>query len=256
MLLLLSPAKQIDVNRTGDIPFTTYPVFAEEANELMLSLTGYDVTDIAEIFSINLPLAVKVKRYAYEFSEPERKSQAAILAYWGVAYKQLNAQLFSRDDLLYAQEHLRIGSGCYGLLRPFDAIKPYRMEFYTRLHGFGNSMQDFWRGKITGEIIKDLRTEGSNILVNIASNETFSSFDLSKLKDECRIITVNFQKITPKGFKSVSPVLAKQARGLFARYVIQNKIEDVSGLCKFEGLNMQYYEEGSTESNISFIHAE
>lgn len=255
MLLLLSPAKQIDVNRTGDIPFTTKPVFTEEANELMMSLTGYDVGGIAEIFSISLSLAAKVKRCAYEFSDPEQKSQAAIIAYWGVAYKQLNAQQFSRDDLLYAQEHLRIGSGCYGLLRPFDAIKPYRMEFYTRMHGFGNSMQDFWRDKITREIIKDLHKEGSNILVNIASNETFSSFDIKKLKKEFRIITVSFQKITPEGFKSVSPVLAKQARGLFARYVIQNKIEDISGLSKFKGLDMQYYEEGSTEFNICFVHA-
>lgn len=256
MLMLMSPAKLIDVDRKGDIPFTTEPVFQNEAYELMLALTGYDVSDIAKIFSISLPLAVKVKKYAYEFSDPERKSQAAIIAYWGVAYKQLNAQLFDSDDLSYAQGHLRIGSGCYGLLRPFDAIKPYRMEFFTRMHGFGNSMQDFWRDKITGRIIENLHDEGSNILVNIASNETFSSFDTRKLSDECRIITINFQKITPKGFKSVSPVLAKQARGMFAKYIIQNRIEDVSGLCGFDGLNMQYYEEGSGENNISFVHAE
>lgn len=256
MLILLSPAKQIDVNRKGDIPFTAEPVFSKEAGELMLALAGYDVNDIAELFSISLPLAVKVRRYAYEFSDSEYPSQAAILAYWGVAYKQLNAHLLSREDLLYAQEHLRIGSGCYGLLRPFDSIKPYRMEFFTRMHGFGNSMQDFWRDRITGEMINDLHAEGSNILVNIASNETFSSFDIKKLKKECRIITVNFQKITSKGFQSVSPFLAKQARGSFAKYIIKNQINDVRDLRLFSDLNMQYYEEGSTEFNISFVHAD
>lgn len=254
MILLMSPAKQIDVKRSGDIPFVTSPVFQNEAVDIMLQLTTFDVEDIAEIFSISLQLATAVKRWAYDFVSTDAISQVAILAYWGVAYKSLKAHDFSSDDFEYAQQHLRIGSGNYGILRPLDMIKPYRMEYYTHIDGYGSNMQSYWRQKITDELLNAIRSDDQRILINLSSKETFTSFDIKRISAEAKVVTILFLNIGSKGMKSVPAVLAKQARGALIRFILKNRITEIKDIYSFDECGMTWYEDGTTDEIITFIY--
>ncbi|MEG0253686.1 MAG: YaaA family protein, partial [Muribaculaceae bacterium] len=245
---------RIDVKRTGNIPFHTQPVFQQQANDIMLQLTMMPVDEISKMLATSPILSMKAKAWAYDFLSPDSHSKEAILAYWGVAYRSLRANDFSRDDFDYAQQHLRIGSGNYGLLRPLDLIKPYRMEFYTRLEGFGNNMQSYWNKNITDELLLALNDDEEHILLNVSSKETFSSFDAKRISTVARIITIAFLKVTANGLKSVSPVMAKTARGAFVRYFLKNRISNVKDLYSFSECGMSWYRSGTNDETIAFVH--
>lgn len=255
MIILLSEAKIIDVKRGNvNLPVGLQPVFKGVAEEVMLSLAEYDVAGLAELFSISGALANKLKRDIYNFTDDDGVEQVALMAFWGAAYKKLCADNFSKGDFEYSQGHLRIASAAYGMLRPLDLIRPYRMDFYTSLVEYKGNMQHFWRERITELLLADLRREGSGVLLNLASNETFTSFDVRVLNNVCKVVNVAFKVVTPSGMKSAPVVIVKQARGALAGFIIRNRVESVEALSEFDEMDMNFYPALSDENNITFIY--
>ena len=155
-------------------------------------------------------------------------AKPAVLAFKGDVYTGLQAALFSDDDLAYAQDHLRILSGLYGILRPLDLMQPYRLEMGTGLQNLrGKNLYSFWGDQITDALAEDLSSDSSGMLVNLASNEYFTSINQKKLG--ARIITPVFKDEKNGNFKIIS-FFAKKARGLMSRFIIQEKIETPADL--------------------------
>jgi len=252
MIVLLAPAKQIDMNRVGHVPFTSIPKFIVEAQHIMMEVSTMRIESVAKSFHVSRQLALNTLNWAYSFNSPESDFSPAIIAFNGVAFKPLNAFDFSNEDFLFAQSHLRIGSGCYGLLRPLDAIHAYRLEFLSHLDGFGKTMQDFWREKITSYLLDDLKLN-DNILINLASDETFNAFDLAMLQKSSKVVNVHFKKISVNGYHAVNSVLLKKLRGAMTRFIIKHRLQKVEELRFFESSEVTYNEDASDEFNITFI---
>ena len=169
-------------------------------------------------------------------------------------YTGLDAYSLSEQDVEYAQQHLRMLSGLYGLLRPLDLMQPYRLEMGTRLENpKGKNLYEFWGTDITLALNKALEEQGDNVLINLASNEYFKSVKAKSL--DGMIITPHFKDKKNGQYKVIS-FFAKKARGLMARYVIQNRIEDVAGLKAFSEAGYVFSPEQSSETDLVFLRDE
>ena len=172
MLVVVSPAKKLNMKPINK--FTeTQPVFSNNVNELVNIARDFTVDDIQKLMDISPKLAeLNTKRFQ-DFGNQEKK--AAAFAFAGDTYKGLDIETMSSDDILWAQKHLRILSGLYGLLRPLDAIEPYRLEMGSKLQGgHGNSLYEYWNEKITSSLNLYGEEIGTKVLVNCASNEYFN----------------------------------------------------------------------------------
>jgi len=239
MLILISPAKTLDFSvSTPDIK-TTLISFPEETSTLVEGLKKLKPKDFQNLMGISPKLGQlnfeRFQQYKYPFSKEEAK--AALLVFKGEVFVGINAQSFSKDDLNYAQEHLRILSGLYGLLRPLDAILPYRLEMGTKYSTEKfKHLYDFWGMKIHNEVQKLLNTQEEKVLINLASNEYFKSVKASKL--DARIITPQFKDYKNGQYKMIS-FYAKKARGLMTNFILKNRISNPEELKLF---NMESYE--------------
>ncbi len=198
---------------------------------------------------------LNANRFA-EFSTPFTPDNArqALFAFNGDVYTGLDAQSLSEDDIAYAQQHLRILSGLYGVLRPLDLMQAYRLEMGTKLaNSRGKNLYEYWGDTVTTEINKALAAQGDNVLVNLASNEYFKSVKPKQV--DGMIITPVFKDKKNGQYKIIS-FFAKKARGLMARYILQNKVEDVAGLKAFDTAGYYFSEEQSTETELVFLREE
>ena len=229
MLVIISPAKKMDMDTVEDIE-TTKPAFAARAKELAGVARELDAPALQKLMHISEKLAaMNVERFE-NFGKMDKK--AAALAFAGDTYQGLEAGTLDADEMRYAQDHLRILSGLYGLLRPLDAIEPYRLEMGSRLATEkGKNLYDYWGDTIAKGLNKQAKETGSEILVNCASQEYFGAVDLKSLKP--RVITPVFMEEKAGKAKIVS-FYAKKARGAMARYIVQNRITDAEGLKAFE----------------------
>lgn len=255
MIALLSPAKRIAQNVNFNSAIATIPEYIDKANKLMTIYSGSNVDEIAREMKISYRLAASSINQAYNFSTADNIGVPAILGYDGVAYKKLVAADFTNEDLQYAQAHVRIGSGCYGILKPLDLIKPYRLDFYNHIDGYGRNLQDYWKPYITESIIQDVKNQGG-ILINAASAETFEAFDIRRLIQNIEVVNIKFMQLTKTDFKCVHSVLAKQSRGSFVKYIIANRIDNIDDLKGFTGMNMRFFPETSDAHNLYFIKQE
>lgn len=235
MLIVLSPAKSLDFESPATTEEYTTPSFVKDSDTLMKELKKMKPQKLGELMSISKALATlnyeRNQQWRPEFSPEEAKQ--AVLAFTGDVYQGLEATSLEATDLAYAQNHLRILSGLYGLLRPLDLIHPYRLEMGTKLPvGKASNLYDFWDMKLTEEVNKQLKASVSPVLVNLASNEYFKSIKSKKI--EGRILTPVFKDEKNGTFKVIS-FYAKKARGLMARYLIENRVEDPEGLKGFDG---------------------
>jgi cytoplasmic iron level regulating protein YaaA (DUF328/UPF0246 family) len=232
MIILLSPSKTLDLESASPTSKNSQPVFAREAAELIRHLKKLSVSELEDMMRISTKLAwLNQKRFALwkpEFTTAN--SSQAIITFKGEVYRGLDAQSMQVGDVENSQHHLRILSGLYGVLRPLDLIQPYRLEMGTSFQfGKYNDLYHFWRLKITRQIGIDLKESGSNLLINLASQEYFSAIDSKKLKAE--IITPQFLESKNGAFKMIS-VYAKKARGMMTRYILDYPInceEDLRG---------------------------
>lgn len=234
---------------------TTNPIFEDIGLVVMNALAQYSVMELTEILGTNIKLANEALTLACEFPIPQAQRYVAHNLFSGVAFKQLKFSDLSEKDITYAQEHLRIASAVYGLIKPNDLIKPYRLDFNNEITINGDfvKLQNFWKDILTTNIISETKND-DGVLVNISSNETLSTFNIKRLKQEVKFVNISFVKDFSNGkLKSVSPVVAKKARGSMARFFIQNRCTSVNDLKMFNELNMNYYEDLSDENNFVFM---
>ncbi len=253
MLIVISPAKTLDFDTPAPTKKFSQPQMLDDSQGLIDILSSYSLNQISKLMSISPKLA-ELNRDRYEnWSRPFKKSNAkqAILAFKGDVYIGLDAQNFSEEDFVYAQEHLRILSGLYGALRPLDLMQPYRLEMGTRLkNANGNNLYEFWDTKITEKLNKQLKKVKSETLLNLASNEYFKSVKKDNLNAE--IITPIFKDWKTDKYKMIS-FFAKKARGLMSAWVIQNQIENAKDLKKFKVAGYKYSASESTSEAPVFL---
>lgn len=251
MLIVVSPAKKLDMDPVEGIKATS-PAFQYEADTLARKAARMSVKDLQKLMSISEPLAKLNAQRFKAFGEMEAKP--ATLAFAGDTYQGLEAATLEPDEMAWAQDHLRILSGLYGVLRPLDAIQPYRLEMGSRLATRrGKSLYDFWGDTIARALNAQAESTSSEVLVNCASQEYFGAVDLKALK--LRVITPVFMEDKPGGPKIIS-FFAKKARGAMARYIIQHRLTDPTALLEFDTGGYGYEPDLSEPDKPVFLRAD
>jgi cytoplasmic iron level regulating protein YaaA (DUF328/UPF0246 family) len=234
MLFLLSPAKSLDYETPVGAHPHTAPLFVKRSQELIAQLRLQNPVEIAELMSLSDKLAaLNVARYqAWSSRATLGNARQAVLAFNGDVYDGLNARALPTEDLAWAQEHVGILSGLYGVLRPLDLMQPYRLEMGTRLANTqGANLYAFWRAHITDYLNTRLRTDMSPVVVNLASQEYFKAVDTKALK--ARVVECVFQERRNGQLKIIS-FMAKRARGLMARFAITHRLVQPEQLRAFD----------------------
>lgn len=253
MLILLSPAKNLDWSAPPkSLPRTT-PRFAEDAAALAAIAKSLKAADLKRLMDLSDRLAaLNMDRFkAFDpDAAPEAVKQAA-LAFNGDVYQGLKAQTLEADDLAFAQEHVRILSGLYGLLRPLDAIQPYRLEMGVKLaNPRGEDLYDFWGDRIAKMIGEDLESHADQTIVNLASEEYVSAVQLKALR--ARVVTPRFLDVKDGKARPVF-MFVKRARGLMARYAIDKRIVRADDLKSFASAGYRFEPEASDAHSWTFL---
>ncbi|HET8710848.1 MAG TPA: peroxide stress protein YaaA [Spongiibacteraceae bacterium] len=239
MLIVISPAKTLDFETPAPIDTCTQPQFLDESQILIERLRELDPIQIGKLMSISDDLAELNHRRNMNWSTPFSRANAkqALLAFRGDVYIGLQADTFTAQDFEFAQKHLRILSGLYGLLRPLDLMQPYRLEMGTALmNARGRNLYAFWGDRITAALNAELQQEVAGhkqrepVLVNLASEEYFKAVHPKALA--ARVVTPIFKERKGDAYKVVS-FYAKKARGTMSRYIIRNRLNDVTELKRF-----------------------
>jgi hypothetical protein len=256
MLMVISPAKTLDYDTPPVIEQSTQPRFVEHSVELIDVLREKSPQDIAKLMSLSDKLAsLNVARYgSWERESTLQNAKQALLAFKGDVYTGLNAEDFSADDFAFAQQHLRMLSGLYGLLRPLDLMQPYRLEMDTKLaNARGKDLYAFWGERISQWLNEDLAAQGDEVLLNLASQEYFGAVKPKALN--ARIIDTVFKDQKNGQYKIIS-FYAKKARGLMARYVIKERLQDPEGLKDFNLDGYRFDPASSSENQLVFLRDE
>jgi uncharacterized protein len=252
MLFLLSPAKSLDYDTpVADVPHTQ-PLFVPQSTQLIEVLRRQSPTQIASLMALSDKLsALNVARYqAWSPKFTARNSRQAVLAFDGDVYDGLQARTLSADDLGWAQSHVCILSGLYGVLRPLDRMQPYRLEMGTRLEsGSAKNLYQFWGAQIANYLNARLVADKTPVVVNLASQEYFRAVDLKTLK--ARVIECVFEEWKGDRYKVIS-FNAKRARGQMARYAITQRIETPRKLQNFDLDGYAYDAQASEPQRMVF----
>lgn len=252
MLVVVSPAKNLDFeSSTQSLPFTQ-PEYLDHAQELIDRCKTLSPADLSSLMGISDKLAgLNVARFS-SWATPfdQENAKQAIFAFNGDVYAGLEAESFNDGDLEFAQQRLRILSGLYGLLKPLDLMQPYRLEMGTKLNNArGKDLYAFWGSHITQGLNKTMKAENVEVLVNLASNEYFKSVD-SKLLD-ATIVTPVFKDEKNGTYKIIS-FFAKKARGMMAKYIIQHKVKTPDGLKAFDSDGYKFCDAESNSTTLVF----
>ena len=234
MLAILSPAKTLDYQTPLPTNKSTQADFKTESKELIATLRKFAPAQIGSLMKISDNLAeLNHRRYAeWQNQASNNNARPALFAFKGDVYLGLDAQTLGARDINFAQKHLRVLSGLHGLLRPLDLIQPYRLEMGTRLATRrGSNLYQFWGNKVTDNINKALAQQTNKVLINLASNEYYQVIQPERI--EGRILNINFKELRDGKYRFVS-FAAKRARGLMARYMIDNRVIRPSQLRQFD----------------------
>lgn len=253
MLFLLSPAKSLDYESPlpDGLPHTT-PRFVKQSAALIEVLRRKTAGDVAALMDLSDKLAeLNVTRYqAWSPRFTARNSRQAILAFDGDVYDGLRARALKPDDLAWAQQHVRMLSGLYGVLRPMDRMQPYRLEMGTRLAvGEAANLYQFWGRAIADSLNGELRGQKDPVVVNLASQEYFKAVDRPALK--ARVVDCVFEE-TRDGRHQVISFMAKRARGMMARHVIEHRVLEPAGLKAFRADGYALDRAASTDDRLVF----
>ena len=253
MLMVISPAKTLDYTSPLATQEYSLPRYLEQSSQLIEVLRKLSPNQLAELMKLSDKLAgLNVARFTqWQPAFTLENARQAILAFRGDVYTGLDADSLSAADFKYAQQHLRILSGLYGVLRPLDLMQPYRLEMGTKLDNpAGRNLYDFWGEQITESLNQCLAEQKTDVLLNLASNEYFKAVKPKQLK--ATLIDVDFKDLKNGQYKIIS-FYAKKARGMMARYVIKNKIDSVAGLRKFNTQGYYYSAEQSKPEHLVFL---
>ncbi|MGJ8671911.1 peroxide stress protein YaaA [Rubritalea sp.] len=256
MLILLSPAKSLNYDSELPTKKHTKPRLLDESEVLVQQLRAMTPVQIGSLMSISEKLAnLNAERYVqWEKDFSHSNSRQALFAFTGDVYQGLELAEWSGDDYTEAQKKVRILSGLYGVLRPLDLMQAYRLEMGTKLENKrGKNLYEFWGSKITDLLNKDLKASGSDLVVNLASNEYFSSVKKKEL--EGTLITPSFKDEKNGKYKVIS-FYAKKARGMMADYIVRNSIETVEGIKQFKAAGYKFDSVSSTDTDLVFLRAE
>ncbi|ELE2040958.1 peroxide stress protein YaaA [Vibrio vulnificus] len=256
MLIVVSPAKTLDYESPLVTHKFTQPELVDYSKQLIEVCRQLTPADVASLMKVSDKIAdLNVGRFQ-EWSEeftPDNARQA-ILAFKGDVYTGLEAETLNDDDFDYAQKHLRMLSGLYGLLKPLDLMQPYRLEMGTKLaNPKGSNLYQFWGNVITEKLNEAIAAQGDNVLINLASNEYFKAVKPKAL--DAQVITPIFKDAKNGQYKVIS-FFAKKARGMMARYIIENRISSVADLTQFDCAGYYFVEEESTPTELVFKREE
>ncbi len=248
MIAVISPAKSLDFESIAPCEISMVPHFQKDADYLASKLGKLKTSELGNLLGISQKLAhLNAERYS---TWKTAQLKQALFAYNGDVYDGLDAKTFSLQEIDFSQKHLQILSGLYGLLRPLEIIKPYRIDMGTAFATpKGANLYKFWGDRITDQLKKRIKESGSNVLINLASQEYFSAINTKKLK--ARIITPGFKDMSNGKYAMVS-FFAKRARGMMSRFIIQNSITDFEMLVGFDDSGYRFNHELSKGDNWVF----
>lgn len=256
MLLLISPAKTLDFETpapTKVAKVATQPDFLADSQALIEQLRKLSPAQVSSLMGISDKLGVLNFDRFHHWQLPfdAHNAKQALLAFKGDVYTGMAAETFSKKDFTFAQKHLRILSGLYGLLRPLDLIQPYRLEMGTPFNNArGKNLYQFWGDAITEALNRELAAQRSELVVNLASNEYFQAVNTRQLKAE--VITPVFKDKKNDQYKIIS-FFAKKARGMMSAYIIQRQIADIEAIKGFDSGGYRYSEAMSSPKEWVFL---
>ena len=256
MLTILSPAKKLSKECFVKTDLYQSPQFLKESKGLIKVLKKMTPLDLMSLMGISENLAElnwqRLQQWNETF-EPEN-SREAIFSFMGDTYSGLNAESLTAQDLNFAQNNIRILSGLYGVLRPLDLMKPYRLEMGTKFaNARGKNLYDYWEDSLSNHIKKELIGHKENIVLNCASLEYFKVIDRPSL--DINVITPQFKDMKNGQYKMIS-FFAKKARGMMARFIIQNRIENVNDIHTFDLGGYSYNKSLSTPNQPVFTRSQ
>ena len=252
MLIVISPAKTLDFETAPITKDHSQPGFLKESRQLVSQLKKLTPTEVSSLMKISDKLGglnfIRFNEWKTPFTLDNSKQ--ALLAFKGDVYTGVDAGTFSSQNLKFAQKHLRILSGLYGVLRPLDLIQAYRLEMGVKFENRkGKDLYEFWATKLTDQINQDLKASKSKHLINLASNEYFKSLQASDINAE--IIVPVFKDYKNGKYKIIS-FFAKKARGQMSAYIIKNKLKDPEDIKDFNVDGYKFNKSASSESNWVF----
>ena len=233
MLIVVSPAKTLDYETTPKTRVFTQPDYLQNSQELITLLKKLSSPEISKMMSVSQKIAdLNVGRFkTWDKKFTENNAKQSVLAFKGDVYTGLDAESFTSKNFSFAQKHLRVLSGLYGLLRPLDLMQPYRLEMGSKLDTqHGKNLYQFWGSTITEGLNKQLKKIKSEYLINLASNEYFKAVKPKELNAE--IITPAFKEYKDGEYKMIG-IYAKKARGLLSRYIILNQLKNPEEIKSF-----------------------
>ncbi|HEY8889234.1 MAG TPA: peroxide stress protein YaaA [Clostridium sp.] len=252
MITILSPAKTLKMERALNTNLYTKPMFINEASSLIKELIKYSPPEMEGLMKVNSKLAEQnfMRHIMWEKEHDLSNGKQALLAFDGAVYQGISAENLSQQQLSFADEHLRIFSGLYGILRPLDLIQPYRLEMGTKMKNRrGNNLYSFWNRKLTTYLKREIQMQNDNILIDLASKEYSTVIDISKLNVE--VITPVFKEYRNGVYKGIT-VYTKRARGLMSRFIIENNIISPNELKEFNEEGYSYNEYLSSMVELVF----
>lgn len=252
MLLIISPAKSLELEKPFPTVNSTVSVFQKETAELAAILKKLKTKDLIALMDISPKLAELnyARNQVLKFPITDKNARPALYTFDGEVYTGLDAFSMKKKQIEFAQDHLRILSGLYGLLKPLDLMLPYRLEMGTELKNKkGKNLYQFWGDKITLALNEDLEKLNTEYLINLASNEYFSAVQPKKIKG--KIIQVEFKEKKGNDYKVIS-FTAKKARGLMSRFIIDNQIKKVNDLKAFDTEQYQFNSALSKDNKFVF----
>lgn len=252
MVIVLSPAKTLNSDIRPQTAHFSQADFLKEASELVEVLRKYSPSRLQELMKINPKIAeLNATRYMdWQLPFTPENASPALLTFKGEVYNGLKAETLNEDDLLFAQDHVRVLSGLYGALRPLDLMQPYRLEMGTKLKvKRKKSLYEFWASKITNHINHLLESTDQKYLINLASNEYFGALDPKKI--EAEIITPTFKDYSGGTYKFLT-VYGKKARGMMTRFIVENRIVEVEKMKLFDEGGYFYNDRLSEGNNWVF----
>jgi hypothetical protein len=255
MITVISPAKKLNFDATSPIKAFSECEFLENSKTLVDQAKDYSFDEIMNLMGVSQNIANLTVQRFNDWNLPFTKQNAkqAALAFNGDTYTGLEADTFSIDDFNYAQNHFRILSGLYGLLRPLDLIQPYRLEMGTKMDNpSGKNLYDFWGSKIAEGLQKALKAHGRKYIVNCASDEYFKAVDLNVL--DTAIVKPVFKDVK-NGIPKVISFFAKRARGMMAKYIIKNRVDNIDELHVFNESGYEFQSELSNDKELVYIRS-
>ncbi len=255
MQIITSPSKTQQFNGRAYDTYTL-PLLQQKTKVLIDQLQLLDRKKLSHLMQTSARLTESTYRMISNFSQPlsMKNSTQALFTFQGDAYKMIDAKNYTKEQLLYAQNHLFILSGLYGLLRPLDLMQPYRLEMGCRFAaGNAENLYQFWRETLTDLVNQDLALKSDRVLVNLASKEYSAVIDNKKILGE--MVTIIFKQMH-KGQLRIIPIHAKRARGLMIHFAISKQIDTAAGLKEFTGDNYSFASRDSTAKEWIFVKQE